>query len=62
VHSWLCEESNRQWLIVVDNADDDQVFASASSSDYLDNAAQGAEPVQEAVALLVSFLPQAASG
>jgi tetratricopeptide (TPR) repeat protein len=52
VHSWLCDERNGQWLMVVDNADDDQVFASPSA---VDSSAR-------AVAPLASFLPQAANG
>jgi tetratricopeptide (TPR) repeat protein len=62
VHSWLCDESNGRWLMVVDNADDDRVFASASAVDDSSSAAQGADPGKEAAAPLASFLPQAASG
>jgi tetratricopeptide (TPR) repeat protein len=73
VHSWLCDESNGRWLMVVDNADDDRVFASASGRNDLGGGgvdggsathAQETGPVEkaEAVAPLASFLPQAASG
>jgi tetratricopeptide (TPR) repeat protein len=70
VHNWLCDERNGRWLMVVDNADDDRMFASASGSDDLGGGgsgggatyAQGAEPAQEAAAPLASFLPQAANG
>ena len=26
VRSWLCDESNGQWVMIVDNADDSSVF------------------------------------
>jgi hypothetical protein len=65
VHSWLCDESNGRWLMVVDNADDDRVFASAGDSDDLGGGggsggsdsngggathAQGTGPAEEAEA------------
>lgn len=57
VCSWLCDESNGRWLIVVDSADDASVFfqdvspsATASSSD---------PPPAE---LLSDFLPQSSNG
>jgi tetratricopeptide (TPR) repeat protein len=62
VHSWLCDESNGRWLMVVDNADDDRVFASASTIDDPSSAVQRADPAKEAAAPLASFLPQAATG
>jgi tetratricopeptide (TPR) repeat protein len=73
VHSWLCDESNGRWLMVVDNADDDRVFASASGSNDLGGdgvdgggathaQATGPAGEAEAVAPLASFLPQATSG
>jgi tetratricopeptide (TPR) repeat protein len=62
VHSWLCDESNGRWLMVVDNADDDRVFASASTVDDPSSAVQRADPAKEAAAPLASFLPQAATG
>ncbi|KAF2633913.1 hypothetical protein BU25DRAFT_381757 [Macroventuria anomochaeta] len=64
VHNWLCDERNGRWLMIVDNADDDRVFASASASvtDDLGSAAQGLEPTRETAAPLASFLPQVASG
>ncbi|KAF2677679.1 hypothetical protein K458DRAFT_395748 [Lentithecium fluviatile CBS 122367] len=59
VHNWLCDERNGRWLMVVDNADDHQVFHSPYVE--LGGVAQGAEPIREA-APLVSFLPQTAHG
>ncbi|KAF1344366.1 hypothetical protein EJ07DRAFT_85131, partial [Lizonia empirigonia] len=50
VHNWLCDERNGRWLMIVDNADDDRVFASPSATGDLTAAA------------LASFLPQAANG
>ncbi|KAF1352633.1 TPR-like protein [Lizonia empirigonia] len=49
VYNWLCDERNGRWLMIVDNADDDRVFASPSATDDL-------------TAALASFLPQAANG
>ncbi|GAM34008.1 hypothetical protein TCE0_014f01316, partial [Talaromyces pinophilus] len=48
VHQWLCVESNGRWLMVLDNADDDQIFF---RSDEVD----GRPP-------LVNFLPQVTHG
>ena len=64
VRNWLCDERNGRWLMIVDNADDDRVFASPGALDVLGDAAQGpgSEPTQEAAAPLASFLPQAANG
>ncbi|KAF1351580.1 hypothetical protein EJ07DRAFT_183735 [Lizonia empirigonia] len=62
VHNWLCDERNGRWLMIVDNADDDRVFASPSATGDLSSAAQGLEPTWEAAAALASFPPQAANG
>lgn len=64
VRSWLCDERNGRWLLIVDNADDDGVFTSTSVSANgdLDSVAHGSNPAQEAAAPLASFLPQAANG
>ncbi|KAJ4329639.1 hypothetical protein N0V95_010170, partial [Ascochyta clinopodiicola] len=64
VRNWLCDERNGRWLMIVDNADDDRVFASPGATNDSGNAAQGLEPeaAQEAAAALASFLPQAANG
>jgi hypothetical protein len=56
VHSWLCDERNGQWLMVVDNADDNQVFYSSNIDSS--SVAQGALEV----APLANFLPQSANG
>jgi tetratricopeptide (TPR) repeat protein len=59
VHDWLCDERNGQWLMIVDNADDDQVFC--SPYDDLGGVMQGAGRNPEAAAL-AKFLPQSANG
>jgi tetratricopeptide (TPR) repeat protein len=59
VHSWLCDERNGRWLVVVDNADDDLVFFSPGVD--LGDAARGNESAEKVVPL-ASFLPQAATG
>ncbi|KUL81411.1 hypothetical protein ZTR_10225 [Talaromyces verruculosus] len=48
VYQWLCDESNGHWLMVLDNADDDQIFFRSDDADGR--------------ASLVTFLPQAAHG
>ena len=44
VHNWLCGERNKQWLMIVNNADDNRVFASPGATNDLGSAAQGLEP------------------
>ncbi|KAI7973725.1 hypothetical protein EIK77_000227 [Talaromyces pinophilus] len=48
VSQWLCDESNGRWLMVLDNADDDQIFFRGGDADRR--------------ASLVTFLPQATHG
>jgi hypothetical protein len=48
VYRWLCDESHGRWLMVLDNADNDQIFFRRDDAD-------GRAP-------LVSFLPQATHG
>ncbi|GAM43571.1 hypothetical protein TCE0_056r18491 [Talaromyces pinophilus] len=48
VYQWLCDESNGRWLMVLDNADDDQIFFRSDDT--------------EGRAALVTFLPQATHG
>ena len=52
VRSWLCDESNGRWVIVVDNADDLSVFFPAVSGQ---EDAAAAEPPAD-------FLPQSPNG
>ncbi|GAM42317.1 hypothetical protein TCE0_044r16183 [Talaromyces pinophilus] len=33
VYQWLCDESNGRWLMVLDNADDDQIFFRSDDAD-----------------------------
>ena len=58
VRSWLCDESNGQWVMVVDNADDANVFFTPPSGAP---TASSARPSQEAE-LLSDFLPQSSNG
>ncbi|KAF2195128.1 hypothetical protein K469DRAFT_538467, partial [Zopfia rhizophila CBS 207.26] len=58
VRSWLCDESNGRWVIVVDNADDSDVFFTPLSGQRavaVGNLAQAAEPRSD-------FLPQSPNG
>ncbi|OSS43186.1 hypothetical protein B5807_12172, partial [Epicoccum nigrum] len=58
VRSWLCNESNGRWVMVVDNADDADVFFTPPLGAQ---AASAAGPSQ-AAELLSDFLPQSPSG
>jgi tetratricopeptide (TPR) repeat protein len=56
VHDWLCDESNGQWTLVVDNADDASLlFYNRSRSHTLPNPDQSTQ-------LLSKFLPQSPNG
>jgi tetratricopeptide (TPR) repeat protein len=58
VRSWLCDESSRRWTMVVDNADDADVFFSPP----LSTQAAGAAGPSQAAELLSDFLPQSPNG
>jgi tetratricopeptide (TPR) repeat protein len=58
VRSWLCGESSGRWTMVVDNADDADVFFSPP----LSAQAAGAADPSEAAELLSDFLPQSPNG
>ena len=59
VYNWLCDERNGRWLIILDNADDGQVFHSTSMD--LGGVTHGTGTLREA-APLTSFLPQSSNG
>jgi tetratricopeptide (TPR) repeat protein len=52
VHAWLCDASNGRWVMVVDNADDLDVFFASQQSAQIVGAAQP----------LFDFLPQSPNG
>lgn len=56
VYNWLSDEQNGRRLIILDNADDDQVFH--STSEVSGSAAQATD----VAAPLASFLPQSSNG
>ncbi|KAF2464103.1 TPR-like protein [Lindgomyces ingoldianus] len=56
VRSWMCDGSNRQWVLVVDNADDLGVFFHNRSQ------TRGADSLDRSVELLSDFLPQSPNG
>jgi tetratricopeptide (TPR) repeat protein len=58
VRSWLCNESNGRWVMVVDNADDADVFFTPP----LGTQAASAARLSQAAELLSDFLPQSPSG
>ena len=56
VRSWLCDESNGRWAMVVDNADDSSVFFRNRSQ------TRGADSLDQSVEPLSNFLPQSPNG
>jgi hypothetical protein len=56
VRSWLCDESNGRWVMVVDNADDSSVFFRNRSQ------TRGADSLDRLVEPLSDFLPQSPNG
>jgi Tetratricopeptide repeat len=56
VRSWLCDESNGRWVVVVDNADDSSVFFCDRSQ------TRGADSLDRSVEPLLDFLPQSPNG
>ncbi|KAF2476755.1 TPR-like protein [Lindgomyces ingoldianus] len=58
VRSWLCNESNGRWVMIIDNADDSDVFfppLSRQRAVAVGNLGQAAEPLSD-------FLPQSLNG
>lgn len=58
VYSWLCDEANGRWLMVIDNADDEEVFTcrSAGGRGNQDQFASKAAPT------LLDSIPQSTNG
>ncbi|KAI0454948.1 P-loop containing nucleoside triphosphate hydrolase protein [Xylaria acuta] len=56
VYEWLCDERNGQWLMVLDSADDANVFCSVSQ-DGMQAASSG-----EKTNALSTYLPQSSNG
>jgi hypothetical protein len=56
VRNWLCEESNGQWTLVVDNADDASLFFYNRSQSYT------LPDQDQSIQLLSEFLPQSPNG
>lgn len=59
VYNWLSDESNGRWLMIVDNADVDQVFSSPGAGSK--SSAQAADGGSETKPLS-GFLPQSRNG
>ncbi|RAO73452.1 uncharacterized protein BHQ10_009464 [Talaromyces amestolkiae] len=55
VRNWLCDETNGQWMMIVDNADDIEVF-------YLKQTRTGDESSPPAPTPLATYLPQSRNG
>ncbi|KAH8588907.1 P-loop containing nucleoside triphosphate hydrolase protein [Bisporella sp. PMI_857] len=55
VSNWLCDETHGRWIMILDNADDVDVF-------YLSRAPQRNESFATASARLVTYLPQSRNG
>jgi hypothetical protein len=57
VYDWLCNEDNGQWLMIVDNADDESIFGIIRQDGQ--RAAPGDSPIRSTLA---SLLPQSDHG
>lgn len=58
VRSWLCDETNGRWVMVVDNADDSDVFFPPLHESPASNVSNPGQ----ATGLLSDFLPQSLNG
>jgi tetratricopeptide (TPR) repeat protein len=58
VRSWLCDESNGRWVMVVDNADDADVVFTPPGGAQAASAARSSQAAE----LLSDFLPQSPNG
>ena len=58
VYSWLCDEANGRWVMIIDNADDLNVFS--CPSDRLKGSKDDIS--SNAAATLLEFLPQSPNG
>ena len=58
VRNWLCDESNGQWVMIVDNADDSGVFFPPLNR----TQAIGVDKPGQATESLSEFLPQSPNG
>ncbi|KAF2473618.1 TPR-like protein [Lindgomyces ingoldianus] len=57
VHSWLCDEANGRWVMIIDNADDLGVFPRSSQ-----RSKSNKDDSKNATASLLEFLPQSTNG
>ncbi|KAK0654712.1 hypothetical protein DIS24_g5142 [Lasiodiplodia hormozganensis] len=55
VSTWLCDETNGQWTMIVDNADDIETF-------FPSQELRQGEPSEDASASLAKYLPQSRNG
>lgn len=55
VSNWLCDETHGRWMMILDNADDFEVF-------YPSRARQRDESLATAAAALATYLPQSRNG
>ena len=58
VRSWLCDESNGKWVMIVDNADNPEVFFSPPRG----TQTSGGPHPDQGTELLAEFLPQSLNG
>ena len=58
VRSWLCDESNGKWVMIVDNADNPEVFFSPPRG----TQTSGGSHPDQGTELLAEFLPQSLNG
>ena len=56
VYEWLSDEDNGSWLLVLDNADDQEIFFGSAQRPQSQNA------LQQQLGMLVQYLPRSANG
>jgi hypothetical protein len=61
VFNWLCDESNGNWVIIIDNADDVEVFTHSLASSER-SVSSTAQAESDTTRYLVEFLPQSPNG
>ncbi|KAF2239753.1 TPR-like protein [Viridothelium virens] len=58
VYSWLCDETNGRWMMIIDNADDVDVFTCRSAG----GRGSGDEFASRAASTLLDSIPQSSNG
>ncbi|KAF2712599.1 TPR-like protein [Pleomassaria siparia CBS 279.74] len=62
VHSWLSNEANGNWVMIIDNADDIDVFTATPSNSTEASTGTGLAPDSGTVSQLIDFIPNSRNG